>query len=178
MENLPIETRALEIRREMFELYQVGLFFILLLLALIYLAYLASRKRSRSQEIQVSAPDFIEFTSGGNSCLYVATTFADRPLSRITAHGLAFGGRANVAVSASEVRISRVGEISFRIGAESLIKTSKTTAVIDRAVEKDGLVSIRWMLGNAEVESHFRFPDSEARLVVEQGLGFLIAGRL
>ncbi|MSZ19192.1 MAG: hypothetical protein F2609_00015 [Actinobacteria bacterium] len=95
--------------------------------------------------------------------MYVATTFADRPLERVIAHGLAHRGFALVGVSDEGVSVSRTGESSFLIPTQSLLHLGKTTAVIDRVVEQDGLTSIRWKLGTAEVETHFRFISSSGR---------------
>jgi hypothetical protein len=95
--------------------------------------------------------------------MYVATTFADRPLDRVVAHGLAHRGVAFLSITETGVEISRTGEFSFLIPKSDLIQVGSTSAVIDRAVEKEGLVSIRWKLGSQALESHFRFVDAKLR---------------
>ena len=147
----------------MFELYQVGLAFVAALFGLIVWAGVTWRNRSKAQGRQLATPDFTDFSDAGRSGLYVATTFADRPLERVSAHGLGFAGKANVHVSDIEVQVSRSGEKSFTISSSALMDLSRTSGVIDKAVEKDGLLSLRWQLGDAELETHFRFANSQAR---------------
>jgi hypothetical protein len=160
----------------MFELYQVGLAFISLLLGLIIWAAVTWNKRSKVQDHQLATPTYTEFSSQGSVGFYVATTFADRPLDRVSAHGLGFAGRANVEVSEQGVQVSRIGERSFLIEKESLIDLSRTAGVIDKVVEKDGLLSMRWKLGDTELESHFRFTSSLARDEVANKASQLLVG--
>lgn len=162
----------------MFELYEVGTFFVILLVLFIFVAFLARQKKSQAQETEISKPYFIDYSDSGSSGFYVATTYADRPLARISAHGLGYGGKAKLNVTARGVEVSRVGEESYLIPVDSFVGVAKTTAVIDRAVEKDGLVSLRWWLGETEVESFFRFPDSDQRVFVENALRELRGGSL
>jgi hypothetical protein len=48
--------------------------------------------------------------------------------------------------------------------------------VIDKAVEKEGLLSLRWKLGQAVVESHFRFPTSNERDLLGKEVANLLVG--
>jgi hypothetical protein len=68
-----------------------------------------------------------------------------------------------VSVSSQGVEIYRTGERSFKIDSSALLDLARTSGVIDKVVEKDGLLSLRWKLGNSELESHFRFANSQAR---------------
>ena len=147
----------------MFELYQVGLAFIATLFGLVVLAGVTWRKRSNTQGVTIEAPEFVEFSNAGSACFYVATTFADRPLDRVTAHGLGFAGKACLDVTDECINVFRSGERSFRINASSLIDLSRTSGVIDKAVERNGLLSVRWRLGDKELESYFRFTGSQSR---------------
>ena len=160
----------------MLELYQVGLVFVALLIGIFVLAVRSWVTRSKAQSNQIGSPDFIDYSNHGHSGLYVATTFEDRPLDRVTAHGLGFAGKAVVGVSAVGVTVSRTGEKSFRIPTSSLIDISRTSAVIDKTVEKDGLLSLRWKLGQAVVESHFRFPTSNERDLLGKAVANLLVG--
>lgn len=160
----------------MFELYQVGLAFILLLISVFIWAGVSWSKRSKTQDAELTAPLFIEFDNRGSSGFYVATTFAGRPLDRVSAHGLGFAGKANIDVSDKGLSISRVGEKSFLIGKESLLDLSRTSGVIDKVVEKDGLLSLRWKLGTKELESHFRFASSNVRDEVATRVSALLVG--
>jgi hypothetical protein len=61
------------------------------------------------------------------------------------------------------INVFRSGERSFKINASSLIDLSRTSGVIDKAVERNGLLSVRWRLGDKELESYFRFTGSQSR---------------
>ena len=141
----------------------VGLIGLLVLLILIASAIFNWIAKSRNQSSELPIPQPLVNTVLGQKAMYVATTFADRPLERVIAHGLAHRGFALVGVSDEGVSVSRTGESSFLIPTQSLLHLGKTTAVIDRVVEQDGLTSIRWKLGTAEVETHFRFISSSGR---------------
>jgi hypothetical protein len=158
----------------MLELYQVGLIAIAILILFIWLAARGWRKRVSSQSGVLDKPDFTDFKSEGSVGSYVATTFADRPLERVSAHGLGYPGNARVFVDKNGVQISRTGEKCFLISSSSLIGISRTSAVIDKAVEKDGLLSLRWKLGDSELESHLRFASSAVRDLVANDVSVLL----
>ena len=160
----------------MFELYQVGLGFVALLIGIFVWAGIVWSNRSKAQSMKIVSPEEIDFSTRGSSGFYVATTFADRPLDRVSAHGLGFGGKATVEVLNDGINISRTGEKSFRIAKSSLIDIARTSVVIDKAVEKDGLLSLRWRLGDALLESHFRFPSSSERDQVAVAVANLLVG--
>jgi hypothetical protein len=56
------------------------------------------------------------------------------------------------------------------------VDLSRTSGVIDKVVEKDGLLSLRWQLGDSELESHFRFASSQARDEIALKVSQLIVG--
>jgi hypothetical protein len=147
----------------MFELYQVGLAFVAVLLGVIAWAGAIWRKKSKAQDLELATPEYTEFSNVGTNGFYVATTFAGQPLNRVSAHGLGFAGKASVSVSSQGVEIYRTGERSFKIDSSALLDLARTSGVIDKVVEKDGLLSLRWKLGNSELESYFRFANSQAR---------------
>jgi hypothetical protein len=160
----------------MFELYQVGLAFIALLLGVFVWAVFAWKKRVKLQDLQLPRPWFTDYSSDGSRGFYVATTFAKRPLDRVSAHGLGFAGKANVSVSNLGVQISRTGESSFIISRSSIVELARSSAVIDKAVERDGILTIVWTLGDAELESHFRFASSKARDEIASKTSELLVG--
>jgi hypothetical protein len=47
------------------------------------------------------------------------------------------------------------------------IQAGLATWTIDRAVEPEGLMMVRWQLGEQEVESYFRIVDGDVRVVVD-----------
>lgn len=156
--------------------YQVGLISLVMFGLMGLFAFIAWRRRMRAQEQLLPAPVSITGDTNGAKGFYVATTFAGRPLDRVLAHGLAHRGIAFVNSTAQGVAISRTGEKSFFIPTADLIGTSTTSAVIDRAVEKDGLISIRWRLGQQEVETHFRFVGAAERSGVLEKLSLVVEG--
>ena len=145
------------------ETYQVGLIALGLFSLFAITALITWRRRMAVQALLLEVPVGIESSFAATNCFYVATTFSERPLERVIAHGLAHRGHARLAVTGSGVEVSRVGEFGFLIPAADLIEVSLGSAVIDRAVEKEGLVVIKWRLGAVELQTHFRFVSSEFR---------------
>ncbi|CAB4627045.1 MAG: hypothetical protein F2648_00405 [Actinobacteria bacterium] len=145
------------------ETYQVGLIGLAFFMVLALLAFSSWRRRISKQQLTLPKPIWVSGSTNGFKCLYVATTFADRPLERVVGHGLAHRGEAYLLITASGLEVTRTGEVSFLIPKKDLIEVGAVSAVIDRAVEKDGLVSIKWKLGSQELESHFRFVDANLR---------------
>lgn len=160
----------------MFELYQVGLAFVAVLLGVIAWAGANWRKKSKAQDLEIATPEYTEFSNVGTSGYYVATTYAGRPLHRVSAHGLGFAGKAFLDVSDQGVRVHRIGERSFRIDSSSLLDLARTSGVIDKVVEKDGLLSLRWRLGVTELETHLRFANSQSRDEIALRVSKLIVG--
>ena len=160
----------------MFELYQVGLAFAAVLLSVIAWAGVTWRKRSKAQDLEIATPEYTEFSNVGTNGYYIATTYAGQPLHRVSAHGLGFAGKAFLDVSEQGVRVHRIGERSFRIDSSSLLDLARTTGVIDKVVEKDGLLSLRWKLGATELETHLRFANSQSRDEIALRVSKLIVG--
>ena len=92
--------------------------------------------------------------------LYLATTFAGRPLERVAAHGLGFRARARVAVLDGGVRIERDGAAPLLLPAASVTGAGTGTWTLDRGVEPGGLTVLAWRLEDrgepVAVESSFR----------------------
>ena len=145
------------------ETYQVGLIALGLFSIFAIIALITWRRRMAAQALLLEVPVGIESSFAATNCFYVATTFSERPLERVIAHGLAHRGHARLAVTGAGVEVSRVGEFGFLIPTADLIEVSLGSAVIDRAVEKEGLVVIKWRLGAVELQTHFRFVSSELR---------------
>ena len=145
------------------ETYQVGLIALGLFSLFAITALITWRRRMAVQALLLEVPVGIESSFAATNCFYVATTFSERPLERVIAHGLAHRGHARLAVTGSGVEVSRVGEFGFLIPAADVIEVSLGSAVIARAVEKEGLVVIKWRLGAVDLQTHFRFVSSELR---------------
>lgn len=145
------------------ETYQVGLIGLAFFAVFVFFAVRAWRQRRSKQEVLLESPKFLDFDIKGFKTLYVTTTFSGRPLDRVIAHGLAHRGRATLDVSDKGISVFRTGERSFLIPAERIVEVTDNSAVIDRAVETNGLLTIIWKLGDESIDSHFRFVDSAAK---------------
>jgi hypothetical protein len=96
--------------------------------------------------------------------LYVATTRADAPLDRITIAGLGFRARAVVTTAPSGIVLDLAGRGPVFIPKSAIRGVGRATWTIDRVVDSDGLVFVRWVLGTTEIDSYLRSTDPD-RLV-------------
>lgn len=154
--------------------YQVGLLGLLIFGIFVAIAFLTWRSKGQKQARFLEAPIFIDSIPEGVQGFYVATTFGGRPLDRVVAHGLAHRGMAMVKARADGLAIYRKGESSFLIPKSDIISVFRSSAVIDRAVEKNGLVSVKWRLGAEELETHFRFVGASDRQTILSDLDELV----
>lgn len=102
-----------------------------------------------------------EFT---DDVFYVATTRADSPTDRIVVRGLGFRARAGVAVHREGVVLGIAGHPDAFIPASAILGVGRATWTIDRVVGRDGLVFVRWMLGDTDVDTNLRCTDPDALL--------------
>ena len=145
-------------------LMAIVLVFLLLLLALMLFGW---RRRQRSQAgfpRPLGLPDNLGTETLTAPAFYVATTIAAEPLNRIAVSGLGYRARATVGVSAQGLRLSIPGQDAIYIPATDIQAVQKATWAIDRAVEQDGLILVRWALGEqgtarTEVDSYLRITD-------------------
>ena len=128
------------------------------------LGWRARRRRQAGLATPATPPAEIGDVALREDLFYVATTPADAPLERITVHGLGFRGRAAIIVAAAGIRLDIAGEAPAFIPAADLRGVGRATWTIDRAVGGAGLVFVRWLLGDAEVDSYLR-PGEPAALV-------------
>ena len=137
------------------------------LLILLGLMLLGWRRRQRSQA-GFPRPLGLPHNPGTETlsapAYYVATTVATEPLNRIAVAGLGYRARATVGVTERGLRLSIPGQSAIYIPAADIRGIEKATWAIDRAVEQDGLILIRWALGEAgamrrEVDSYLRITD-------------------
>lgn len=99
--------------------------------------------------------------------LYVATTMADQPMDRITAGPLSFRAKARFQIHPEGLVLGAQGESPVVLPSAGGIHAGRATWTIDRVVEPDGLVLVRWNLGGTEVDSYLRIVESDASLVIE-----------
>jgi hypothetical protein len=122
-----------------------------------------SRMRRQAELGTLAAPPAelgrVAFTE---DLLYVATTRAGAPLERIVVAGLGFRARAVVTVAATGILLQLAGGDPAFIPKADVRGAGRATWTIDRAVNTDGLVFLRWVLGGAEVDSYLRSADPDA----------------
>jgi len=137
---------------------------------LIVLSFNAWRRRMREQAVGFGAP--AESLNGEAEAIrvletakaqYVATTITGEPLNRVTAHGLGFRGRASVSIAQAGLLIERKGERTIAISNEQINGFDFVQAVIDRAVEKDGLLAINWHQDGTALTTVLRFNSAADR---------------
>jgi hypothetical protein len=136
---------------------------------LMALGWRARRRRQSALGTVAEAP--VELGDAGHTeeLLYVATTRADAPLDRITIAGLGFRARATLTVFSDGVLLELVGETPVYLPKPSLVGVGVATWTVDRVVERDGLVFVRWRLGGDAAEptvldSYLRSSHPEALL--------------
>ncbi len=98
--------------------------------------------------------------------LYVATTEADAPLERIARRPLAFRAKARLGVGPQGVWLEIPGERAVALESSTLLGVGRATWTIDRVVDRDGLIVLRWQWGPQTVDSYFRSVDYPADDIV------------
>lgn len=154
---------------------------LLLLLFLLLLALMVRgwRRRGRSQQDLPPPPrqavggKALEVAADAVSApgVYVSTTLAEHPLERVVAHGL--GARARATLTAARdggrpvLLVDRVGAGSFLIPLEDVLSLHTAPGQAGKWVGGDGLLVIRWRLGETALDTGFRLDRAEdqARLL-------------
>lgn len=121
-----------------------------------------------SARFELGEPRFVGET------LHVATTVADRPLERLAAKPFAYRARGNLLVGAHGFRWDGPGRSELFVDAERIEAVDTSSWAIDRAVESDGLVRVRYRSHNetpVSVDSYFRTnsPSESAQLLAALG---------
>jgi len=99
--------------------------------------------------------------------LYVATTEPDEPISRVAAGPLAYRAKAVVSVHPEGLIVRLAGSKPLLFPLSSAFTAGLATWTIDRVVEPDGLLMVRWELGPSTVDSYFRIVDGDVNQVVK-----------
>lgn len=133
---------------------------IIAVLGLMALGWRSRRRRQSHLPAPALPPADLGVASASFDAMHVATTLADEPLERVAVHGLGFRASTNVAVHPEGIVLDLLGRDSLYIPASALCGAGRATWTIDRAVEKDGLVFVRWMLGSTAIDSYFRLADA------------------
>jgi len=145
----------------------IGLGILAVVAVIFVLLWRGWRSRQRRQadigEPQSPPADLGEPTFS-DDLLYVASTRAGAPLDRIAIAGLGYRARATVETAPSGVVLDLAGRGPVFIPKESILGVGRATWTIDRVVDADGLIFLRWVLGTTEIDSYLRSTDPD-RLV-------------
>lgn len=121
----------------------------------------------------------IEHLTGGErgvfQVMHMATTPAHDPLERVARSPLAFRAKTLLRVTTDGIGLDITGEGSAWIPATSISGVGVATWTIDKVVDSEGLVFVRWMWGADAVDSYFRVVDHPRDDVV-QAVGALVDG--
>lgn len=98
---------------------------------------------------------------------YVATTEPGNPLERIAVGGLGYRAKAVVRVRERGIELAIPGQDALYVPFALVSSVFRASHVIDRAVERDGLIGVRYALdatlgGSHTVDSYFRIVDPAA----------------
>jgi len=126
------------------------------------LGWRARRRRQASLPALATPPADLGTALATADGFYVATTRADSPTDRIAVRGLGFRARAGVAVHPHGVLLSIAGQPDAFIPTSAIDGVGRATWTIDRVVGKDGLVFVRWTLGDVLVDTNLRVTDPDA----------------
>ena len=142
--------------------------FLLLLLGLMYLGWRRRQRRQSGIPRPLPVPAEVGEPRLSLDAFYVATTVADDPLNRIAVGGLGFRGRAVVAVHDDPSRergvvLGIAGEPDAWLPVRHIDRVDRSTATIDRVVERGGLVRIGWRLGDNAVDTYLRVGDAASQ---------------
>ncbi|MEY3561972.1 MAG: hypothetical protein RL068_1124 [Actinomycetota bacterium] len=155
----------------------IGFSLIALVLVVANLTWIVVTKRRTQQELFIA--ELVPTAAEGEfACLYVATVFASNPLERVWARGLGIRGRALVACGVDGISIHRQGEKSFLVPSRNLLGTSTGQAIIDKGVEKDGLLNIHWTHSDESFITALRFSNPVTRKQFESQLQTMIGANL
>jgi hypothetical protein len=135
---------------------------VLLVFAALALGWRARRRRQSALPALTVPPAVLGAALLVDDGFYVATTRADSPTDRIAVRGLAFRARAGIAVHPEGVVLSLAGQPDAFIPAPAIGGVGRATWTIDRVVGRDGLVFVRWTLGDLLVDTNLRVADPDA----------------
>jgi hypothetical protein len=138
----------------------LDLLLVLVLVGLVFtgmaIGWRARKRRQAGLGEPASPPADLGTPTYSEDLQYVATTRADAPLDRITVAGLGFRARATVDTAPSGIVLDLAGRGPVFIPKEAIRGVGRATWTIDRVVDTDGLIFLRWVLGTTEIDSYLR----------------------
>jgi hypothetical protein len=135
--------------------------FLVVMLLLMLLSWRARKRRQSAIAAPQQPPAELGEVLGTFPGYYVATTLAGDRLNRVAVRGLGFRAKTAVVVARAGVVVPIAGQLDTFIPVGDIAAVERATWTIDRVVEQDGLIMIRWGLAESPVDSYFRVNDSE-----------------
>lgn len=96
--------------------------------------------------------------------LYVSTTRAGEPLVRVQHPGLRYRGYADVEVHSDGINICVTGEEPTWLAAQQIDDVQQVQMRIGKVVEKGGLAAVSWHTSKDNLESSFRFQETQDQI--------------
>lgn len=145
----------------------VVLALLVIALMLMGLGWRNRRKRQAALDVVPVAPAEIGEELARVKVLYVATTLAEQPLERVVVGGLGFRAKAELRIVRGGVVLDLAGKNAPAfIGVDEIRGVGLATWTIDKGVDQDGLVFVRWDLGGTAVDSYLRSEDPDGLLAL------------
>lgn len=142
------------------------------LLALLAWGWVRRSRRDRDYAIPVG-----EIPAGARvrdeiPVMYIATTAHGEPLERLALPGLGYRSRADVTVTDRGLALDLTGQPRLFLPTARVREVSQATVVIDRVVERDGLVRVTWLLDRpghdpVPVDTYLRGEEISARALAD-----------
>jgi hypothetical protein len=160
-------------------LWVLGLLLVCVLCA--YGLYVGWRHRAGRQSglaaLPVTPPDLGPDLVPAVTGLYISTTTAGDWQDRIVAQGLGRRAAGAVRLSAEGVCIERDSESDIFVPLADLVEVTTAPGIAGKVMGMaDGVLIVRWSLGDVQVESGFRANDSAAQADFLAAAARLIAG--
>jgi len=133
-------------------------------IALMALGWRNRRKRQAALDVVPVPPAEIGEELARVKALYVATTLAGQPLERVVVGGLGFRAKAEIRIARGGIVLDLVGGATAFIALDEIRGVGLASWTIDKGVDEDGLVFVRWELGGTAVDSYLRADDPDALL--------------
>ena len=144
----------------------------------VLLAARAWQKRNEGQSAKFNSPlealDYFGELKAKSSGFYVATTYSENHLERISAFGLGARGICQILVFSEGVLLIRNGERPLAIESSALVNVSSNQVAIDKAVEPNGLMTITWKQNSSLLATHLRIVDKGNRNRVQDSINSLL----
>jgi hypothetical protein len=88
-------------------------------------------------------------------------------MDRVPVGPLSFRAKASFSLHPEGLVVGAQGEAPVLLGSEGGIEAGLATWTIDRVVEPEGLVMIRWTLGGTALDSYLRIVNTDTTKIIE-----------